>query len=224
MEKHMETQRTVLVVDDDKVLLYVLAEGLNAKRYRLSTCTTGDEALVRCDSERYDMVVLDYQIPGPDGLAVAEELRRKKQPFIFLTHSNNRDVADKAKEYGALNYLVKPTTPDELEIAIELALARQNDYNNLDKGLEVHGIIGVAAGLIMIHSGFKLMDALDKLRTYCQLRQLKMLEVAKSLIDDFETELNSGFTPTRPSKTVSIIVEGNTKPEKHIIRDRRSRY
>lgn len=177
---------TILIVDDDELVLALLAEKLNNVLYRIVTCKSGEDAIASFGPGSFDLAVLDYQMPGCDGLAVADEFRKRNQPFIFLSSSTERTVAETAAKHGALSYLVKPASPEAIEIAIETALYRFNELHNLGKAMDVHGIVGVAAGLIMREKNLSMLDAIAELRRYCRPKNLTLHHVSEQLVEAFE--------------------------------------
>ncbi len=177
----------LLVVDDDPLIRTIAAETLPTFNFSVFTAMTGEEALETIKNQAIDFVVLDYQLPAVSGLEVAGYLRQASVPFIFLTVSDDKTVADRAAQLGALAYLVKPVSPDQLAIAIRTALHRVTDLDNLGRAAEVQGIVGIATGLLMAAHGCSVNAALDILRNYCRPRNMKLLSVAELLVKDYET-------------------------------------
>jgi two-component system OmpR family response regulator len=117
----------LLVVEDDRKLVRALARGLEPEGYAVDTAYTGEEALALADARNYDVVVLDVMLPGVDGFAVCEELRRRPRWVPVLMLTARADVADRIRglDAGADDYLVKPFDFGEL-LARLRALGRRS--------------------------------------------------------------------------------------------------
>ena len=106
----------LLVVEDDRKLVRALAVGLELEGYAVDVAYTGEEALSQADVRDYDAVVLDVMLPGLDGFAVCEALRRRSTWVPVLMLTARADVADRIRglDAGADDYLVKPFDFGEL--------------------------------------------------------------------------------------------------------------
>jgi two-component system, OmpR family, response regulator len=117
----------LLVVEDDHKLVRALQRGLEAEGYEVDVAYTGEEALSQADDADYDAVVLDVMLPGIDGFAVCEELRRRPSWLPVLMLTARAEVADRIRglDAGADDYLVKPFDFGEL-LARLRALVRRS--------------------------------------------------------------------------------------------------
>jgi two-component system cell cycle response regulator len=102
----------VLVVEDNPHSLELICELVEAEGYRVTTVTSGDEALSRTPVERPDLVLMDIQLPGIDGLTVTRALKADPRtmtiPIVVISaHVLKEDVA-RALEAGCIAYLPKP--------------------------------------------------------------------------------------------------------------------
>ena len=116
----------VLVVDDDRMLVPLLARGLRFEGFEVSCAYGGAEAIDTARQEPPDLVLLDIGMPEPDGLVVLREVRRHSDvPVLMLTARD--EVADKvgALDLGADDYLAKPFAFDELMARIRAVLRRR---------------------------------------------------------------------------------------------------
>ena len=111
-------RRRVLVVEDEQHLADGLRFNLDAEGYDADIVDSGDRALERLGTERYDLVVLDVMLPGKDGFTVVSELRQHRNyvPVLILTARGRPEDVLKGFAAGADDYLPKPT-----ELAILLA-------------------------------------------------------------------------------------------------------
>jgi two-component system OmpR family response regulator len=117
----------LLVVEDDPKLVRALERGLEAEGYDVDVAYTGEDALSQADQQDYDAVVLDVMLPGVDGFAVCEELRRRPDWLPVLMLTARAEVADRIRglDAGADDYLVKPFDFGEL-LARLRALVRRS--------------------------------------------------------------------------------------------------
>ena len=118
----------ILVVDDEPDITALVAYHLARAGYRVSTATTGPDALRAAREERPDIVVLDLMLPGVSGYEVLRELRQRPETrevgVILLT--SRREETDRIKGFslGADDYLTKPFSPQELTLRVAALLRR----------------------------------------------------------------------------------------------------
>jgi len=128
--------RRVLVVEDDPDIVELIHHYLQADGFEIEALGDGRQALERLRTGSHDLVILDLQLPGIDGLTLCAELRRDKRthalPVIMLTARG--DEADRVVglEVGADDYVVKPFSPKEL-VARVRALLRRLDRHEDDE-------------------------------------------------------------------------------------------
>jgi len=131
-------QRRVLVVEDDPDIVELVSHYLAAEGFALESSSDGREALARLDTGAYQLLVLDLQLPGMDGLTLLSELRRRPAtrglPVVMLTARG--DLADRVVglEMGADDYIVKPFSPKEL-VARVRALFRRLDERSASEAV-----------------------------------------------------------------------------------------
>jgi len=126
---------TILIVDDDRKITDMLRRTLAYEGYRVATAADGHEALTKAQSERPDLVILDWLMPGPDGIVVARQLRAAGDVAILMLTA--RDAVEhriEGLDSGADDYLVKPFAPEEL-LARVRALLRRSETASDDKPL-----------------------------------------------------------------------------------------
>ncbi len=130
----------ILLVDDDRVLLGNLKLLLRAERPQWSVLTAfdGAEAIRLLRSEPLDLLVSDIQMPGMDGLALLEEVRREpalaRLPVIFITARDDRASVRNGMAAGADDYLTKPFSPEELIQAMDARLRRMAQEGGRPEG------------------------------------------------------------------------------------------
>ena len=187
--------RSVLLVDDDRVVLNLLAEGLRDLGYQVGTALSGEEALKLAEERPYDLAVLDVRMPGQSGIALAQALKRMGHPpFVFLSAYGDVAVVREATEAGALGYLVKPVDTPQLVPFIEAAIARGKDIDvlrgtaeQLERALQVEQKTRTAVGIIMARKGLDRQRAFELLRGRARDQRRKLAEVAEELISAVET-------------------------------------
>jgi two-component system KDP operon response regulator KdpE len=118
----------ILVVDDDSQIRRVMRATLAARSYQVGDARTGEEALERLRSETYDLVLLDMNMPGMDGLETCRAIRTGQSDsdlaIIMLTVRNTERDKVEALDAGADDYVTKPFSMPELLARIRAALRR----------------------------------------------------------------------------------------------------
>jgi len=117
----------VLLVDDERELVSTLAERLNLRGLEAQWATSAEEAMLRLQTESFDIAVLDVKMPKVDGLLLKKQMQEKcpAMKFIFVTgHGSSQDFEAGSSEVGSNYYLVKPLKIDELIAKIKEALQR----------------------------------------------------------------------------------------------------
>lgn len=110
----------LLIVEDEKELCDTVAASLYRAGYEVDTCYDGEEALDYILTEEYDLIVLDLNLPGMDGMDLLRELRQKNEETKVLILSARSQIADKVEglDAGANDYMEKPFHLQELEARI----------------------------------------------------------------------------------------------------------
>src|SRR5688572_4371173 len=116
---------SILLVDDDRLILTVIQQGLTEAGYSVTTAQSADESMAAVRAKRPDLVILDVLMPERSGLQLGRQLRAELDvPFIFLSASGKEDTVREAAVIGAISYLVKPIEVARLIPAVQAALAR----------------------------------------------------------------------------------------------------
>jgi DNA-binding response OmpR family regulator len=119
----------VLVVEDDAAVRRGVKGSLRAAGYDVRECATGEEAATDAAAPEVGLVLLDIGLPGRDGIAVLEELRRNRPtlPVIMLTARGAEDDRVRGLDLGADDYVVKPFSPRELTARVQAVLRRSSE-------------------------------------------------------------------------------------------------
>ena len=122
----MSEAARILIVDDEPNVRLVFRTALLANNHTLSSAEDGDSALRLLAEERFDLVLLDLQMPGLSGLDLLRKLRELKNdvPAVFITAHGRIPDAVEAMKLGAIDFLAKPITPDALRKVVAEVLMR----------------------------------------------------------------------------------------------------
>lgn len=186
--------KRVLIVDDDRVVLAVLAEGLRESGYEVFTAVSGGAALAVAREHVPDLAVLDLRMPEMSGLDVARALQaRGRVPYVFLSAFGDEEAVREAGAAGAVGYLVKPVDTPQLVAFIEAAMACGRELERLrtttrqlEQALAVEQKTRTAVGIIMERKGLNRQEAFDLLRARARSERRKIGEVAEEVIAALE--------------------------------------
>ena len=130
----------LLIVEDEKQICDTVAKSLYGAGYEVDTCYDGEEALECILAENYDLIVLDLNLPGMDGMEILKELRQRNEETKVLILSARGQIADKVEglDAGANDYMEKPFHLQELEARIRSLTRRK--FVQKDVCLESGGI------------------------------------------------------------------------------------
>jgi len=128
----MSSSPHVLVVDDDRLVLAILVEGLREAGFEVSEADNGDDAILLARERNPDIALLDMRMNGMSGMDVARYLRQHTDvPFMFLSAFGDPAIVREATAQGALGYLVKPLELKQIVPALHAALARAHEIRSL---------------------------------------------------------------------------------------------
>ena len=116
----------LLIVEDEEDMREALCYGLRRRGYAVDAAGDGADAVEQCGINEYDLVVLDLNLPGLDGMEVLRHIRSMENPAKVLILSARSELADKISglDSGASDYLTKPFHFEELEARIRMLLRR----------------------------------------------------------------------------------------------------
>ena len=190
-QKNGAPGRRLLLVDDDRLVLATLASGLAAAGYAVTTAESAEEAEAwLAGGARPDLAILDVRMPGSGGLALAQRLHELDHiPFMMLSAYSDLPLVAQAVASGALGYAVKPQDLAHLVPAIETALARANELQDLrltreqlQGALDAERNISVAVGITMMQQQRQRSDAFEQLRQSARRQRCKLASLAEQTI------------------------------------------
>ena len=123
----------ILIIEDEEQLCRSVAEGLRIDGYETDICFDGDEGLCLCMTENYDLILLDLNLPGIDGLEILRQFREINSFTPVLILSARGQIQDKVEglDLGANDYLTKPFHFEELEARIRSLTRRKFIQENI---------------------------------------------------------------------------------------------
>jgi two-component system, response regulator PdtaR len=126
--------RRVVIAEDEALIRLDLAEMLVEEGYDVvAQAGDGESAVGLAEQHRPDLVVLDVKMPRLDGIAAAQRIASQRlAPVVILTAFSQRDLVERARDAGAMAYLVKPFTKSDLVPAIEMAVSRFSELQLLE--------------------------------------------------------------------------------------------
>ena len=127
--------RRVVIAEDEALIRMDLAEMLAEEGYAVvGQAGDGAMAVELAERERPDLVILDVKMPVLDGIAAAERIAAARiAPVVILTAFSQRDLVERARDAGAMAYLVKPFSRTDLVPAIEIAVSRFGELDALER-------------------------------------------------------------------------------------------
>jgi DNA-binding NtrC family response regulator len=116
--------KPILIVDDEPIVRESLKDWLEDAGYKVVTAEAGEQALELIAEKDFSVVILDIRLPGRTGIAVLKELKEKKPELkaIIITAYPTSNLTAEALQLGAIDYLVKPIAPDDLERLVREAV------------------------------------------------------------------------------------------------------
>lgn len=181
-----------LVIAEDEALIRLdLRETLEEEGYEVVGETSrGDEIVSLVRAQRPDLAILDINLPGGDGLTAAAEITAERlAAVLILTAFSQRELVDRAREAGALAYLVKPFQRSDLVPAMELALGRfeemkalEEAFKDLEERMEARTLVERAKGALMDELDMKESEAFRWIQRRAMDGRTTMKEVSLQVL------------------------------------------
>ena len=185
----------MLVAEDEALIRLDLVEMLQEEGYDVCGEAGDGETAVRLAEElRPDLVILDVQMPRLDGITAAERIARARiAPVVILTAFSQRELVERAREAGAMAYLVKPFQKKDLLPTIEMAASRvaeivqlEREVGDLSDRLEARKVVERAKGVLMAEHGMAEPAAFRWLQRTAMDRRTSMRALAEAVLDGSE--------------------------------------
>jgi response regulator NasT len=195
-EKAKDDQARRVVVAEDAALIRLDAvEILREAGFDVvGEAANGEEAVALAEELKPDVVVMDIKMPQMDGLTAAERIGKDRlAPVVMLTAFSQPELVERAKEAGAMAFVVKPFTAADLLPAIELAIARhdeivglEDEIADMEDRLETRKRVERAKGMLIKKMELTEPEAFRWIQKTSMNRRLTMREVADAVIAQFE--------------------------------------
>ena len=185
----------ILVVDDDRLVLAMLAHGLSQAGYEVIDADNGDDAILLARQHRPGLALLDIRMEGKSGFDVAAYLRDHLQiPFMFLSAFSDEETVAKVKALGAVAYLVKPLDISQIIPAVQAAFANVNEHKSVQDVAEhtadaldtMAPVAAMAVGVLMHRYSLARGEAIDRLRHLAQSERRTLDDTAERLLQAVE--------------------------------------
>lgn len=124
-QRYYERNNKVLIVDDEVAVCNSIRKVLSRKNYEIDNATSGNEAMSKLSGKKYALVLLDLRLPDVSGMELLKQIRSKwpEAEVVIITGYASIDTAVESTQLGAVNYIAKPFTPEELSNTVDYAMA-----------------------------------------------------------------------------------------------------
>jgi AmiR/NasT family two-component response regulator len=186
------TRPRVVIAEDEALIRMDLAEMLAEEGYEVvGEAADGQRAVELAHELRPDLVVLDVKMPVLDGISAAARIAEARiAPVVILTAFSQRDLVERARDAGAMSYLVKPFGASDLVPAIEMALSRYAEIATLesevaarDEQLATRKAVDRAKGVLSESLGLSEPDAFRWIQKTAMDLRLSMRQVAEGVLE-----------------------------------------
>ncbi|MBK5217745.1 MAG: response regulator [Propionibacteriales bacterium] len=183
----------VLIAEDEALIRMDLAEMLAEEGYDVvAQAADGEEAVRLAQEHRPDVVLMDVQMPKLDGIAAASLIAAERiAPVVMLTAFSQRDLVDRARDAGAMAYLVKPFNQSDLAPAIEMARSRfaeirqlESEIGDLAEQLAARKAVERAKAILCASLGLSEPDAFRWIQKTAMDLRIPMRQVADRVVEE----------------------------------------
>jgi AmiR/NasT family two-component response regulator len=188
------SKRRIVVAEDESLIRMDIIETLKDQGFDVvGEAGDGLKAIELAKELAPDLMVMDIKMPDMDGLSAAEQIAKLKIPVVFLTAFNQQELVARASEVGAMAFLVKPFSPEDLLPAIEIALSRhqqltqlETEVSDLTERLETRKLVERAKGVLGVQMGLSEPEAFRWIQKAAMDRRIGMVDVAKTVLSQLE--------------------------------------
>jgi AmiR/NasT family two-component response regulator len=189
--------RRVVVAEDEAVIRLDIVEMLREVGYDVvGEAADGESAIRLAEELRPDLVVMDIKMPILDGISAAERIARARiAPVVLLTAFSQKELVERARDAGAMAYVVKPFTSADLVPALEIALSRhaeisslESEISDLTERFETRKLVERAKSLLQTSMGLSEPEAFRWIQKTSMDRRLTMREVAETVLKQIGTK------------------------------------
>jgi len=186
------TKRRAIVVEDEALIRMDIVETLREGGYDVvGEASNGEEAVALAREFKPDVVVMDVKMPVMDGITAAEHIAKERlAPVVLLTAFSQTELVERARDAGAMAYVVKPFTPADLLPAVEIAASRfveiralENEIADINERMATRKTVERAKGILMEKMQLNEPEAFRWIQKTSMDRRLTMREVAEAVID-----------------------------------------
>lgn len=183
--------RRVVVAEDEAVIRLDIVEMLREVGYDVvGEAADGESAIRLAEELRPDLVVMDIKMPILDGISAAERIAKARiAPVVLLTAFSQKKLVERARDAGAMAYVVKPFTAADLIPALEIALSRhaeisslESEISDLTERFETRKVVERAKSLLQTSMGLNEPEAFRWIQKTSMDRRLTMREVADTVL------------------------------------------
>ncbi|HEU0192321.1 MAG TPA: ANTAR domain-containing response regulator [Mycobacterium sp.] len=187
----------VLIAEDEALIRLDLTEMLRDEGYEVvGAADNGQQAVDLAEQLQPDLVIMDVKMPGRDGIDAASEIAGKRiAPVVMLTAFSQRELVERARDAGAMAYLVKPFAISDLVPAIELALSRSHEISALEREiatlsdrLETRKLVERAKGVLQDKHGLTEPEAFKWIQRAAMDRRTTMKRVAEVVLETLDAK------------------------------------
>ncbi|MET1154824.1 response regulator [Arthrobacter sp.] len=184
--------RRVVVAEDETLIRLDIVEILRGEGYDVvAEADNGEKAVELAQELKPDLVLMDVKMPVMDGITAAEQIVKARiAPVVLLTAFSQKELVERARDAGAMAYVVKPFTPADLIPAIEIALSRhdeitalESEVSDLQEQFETRKLVERAKSLLITKMGLTEPEAFRWIQKTSMDRRLSMREVADTIIN-----------------------------------------
>ncbi|GHE89754.1 MULTISPECIES: ANTAR domain-containing response regulator [Streptomyces] len=193
-KSHVPPLTTRVVIAEDEALIRLdLKEMLEEEGYTVvGEAGDGEQAVELAREHKPDLVILDVKMPKLDGISAAEKIAEESiAPVLMLTAFSQRDLVERARDAGAMAYLVKPFSKTDVVPAIEMAVSRftelkqlEQEVADLSQRLETRKLVDRAKSILQTEYGLSEPAAFRWIQKTSMDRRLSMQQVAEAVISD----------------------------------------